>query len=213
MPTSITAAILAVSIFASADAAMADTIDFSQFGAPGAVLGNVLEGVTTGGVDFTITGAGFGFSRRTANDPVPPAGWSPSQFVVGAPLLYDGNTVDEGPGAVSIVFASPISSITSLAAEPSNYGSYTATLTAYDGATLLGSVSYSEAGVEYPAGTIGSLNFFAPEITSIVIDTTNDGTGFALGTVVPETSTWAMMLLGFAGLGFAGYRRGASARA
>jgi hypothetical protein len=27
---------------------------------------------------------------------------------------------------------------------------------------------------------------------------------------VPETSTWAMMLLGFAGLGFAGYRRAKS---
>ena len=26
------------------------------------------------------------------------------------------------------------------------------------------------------------------------------------GSVVPEPSTWAMMLLGFAGLGFAGYR-------
>jgi len=25
--------------------------------------------------------------------------------------------------------------------------------------------------------------------------------------VVPEPSTWAMMLLGFAGLGFTGYRR------
>ena len=28
-------------------------------------------------------------------------------------------------------------------------------------------------------------------------------------TDVPEVSTWAMMLAGFAGLGFAGYRRGA----
>jgi len=28
-----------------------------------------------------------------------------------------------------------------------------------------------------------------------------------LGTVVPEPSTWAMMLLGFAALGYAGYRR------
>jgi hypothetical protein len=27
------------------------------------------------------------------------------------------------------------------------------------------------------------------------------------GSVIPEPSTWAMMLLGFAGLGFAGYRR------
>ena len=39
-----------------------------------------------------------------------------------------------------------------------------------------------------------------------------DGSGgfgfdFALGGAVPEPSTWAMMLLGFTGLGFAGYRR------
>ena len=26
-------------------------------------------------------------------------------------------------------------------------------------------------------------------------------------TIVPEPSTWAMMVLGFAGLGFAGYRK------
>ena len=38
-----------------------------------------------------------------------------------------------------------------------------------------------------------------------------DGSGgfgfdFAVGGAVPEPSTWAMMLAGFAGLGFAGYR-------
>ena len=33
------------------------------------------------------------------------------------------------------------------------------------------------------------------------------------GSVVPEPSTWAMMLLGFAGLGFAGYRQTRKARA
>ena len=31
--------------------------------------------------------------------------------------------------------------------------------------------------------------------------------GVALSNTVPEPSTWAMMLLGFAGLGYAGYRR------
>jgi hypothetical protein len=31
------------------------------------------------------------------------------------------------------------------------------------------------------------------------------GVGVTL-TAIPEASTWAMMLLGFAGLGFAGYR-------
>ena len=42
-------------------------------------------------------------------------------------------------------------------------------------------------------------------MTSIVIDTTNDGGGFALGET-PEPSTWAMMAIGFAGLGLLGYR-------
>jgi hypothetical protein len=37
------------------------------------------------------------------------------------------------------------------------------------------------------------------------------GMDFAVGGAVPEPSTWAMMLLGFAGLGFAGYRKAARA--
>jgi hypothetical protein len=40
------------------------------------------------------------------------------------------------------------------------------------------------------------------------IDLTIQGEGvFAIGGAVPEASTWAMLLLGFAGLGFAGYRQ------
>jgi PEP-CTERM motif len=30
---------------------------------------------------------------------------------------------------------------------------------------------------------------------------------FAIGGAVPEPSTWAMLLLGFAGLGYVGYRQ------
>jgi PEP-CTERM motif len=46
------------------------------------------------------------------------------------------------------------------------------------------------------------------------IDLTLNGFGiFAFGGVVPEPSTWAMMLLGFAGLGYAGYRRALGLRA
>ncbi len=38
-----------------------------------------------------------------------------------------------------------------------------------------------------------------------------DGFGFTYSFGTPEPSTWAMMLLGFAGLGFAGYRRAKTA--
>jgi hypothetical protein len=38
------------------------------------------------------------------------------------------------------------------------------------------------------------------------------GFGFAYDSAVPEPSTWAMMLIGFAGLGLAGYRRRQKAR-
>ena len=36
------------------------------------------------------------------------------------------------------------------------------------------------------------------------------GFDFAIGGAVPEPSTWAMMLIGFAGLGFMGWRRKAA---
>ena len=36
---------------------------------------------------------------------------------------------------------------------------------------------------------------------------------FSLGSGVPEPSTWAMMALGFAGLGYAGFRRNSKVRA
>ena len=43
---------------------------------------------------------------------------------------------------------------------------------------------------------------------AVTMDTNNVGPGSCGGGgAVPEPSTWAMMLLGFAGLGFAGYRR------
>jgi hypothetical protein len=46
--------------------------------------------------------------------------------------------------------------------------------------------------------------FFKPGTLAVIDSLTVNLTGFAPG--VPEPSTWAMMLLGFAGLGFASYR-------
>jgi PEP-CTERM motif len=46
----------------------------------------------------------------------------------------------------------------------------------------------------------------ATYFTGIRSQTIDSGTVDAVGVTVPEPSTWAMMLLGFAGLGFAGWR-------
>jgi ABC-type amino acid transport substrate-binding protein len=59
---------------------------------------------------------------------------------------------------------------------------------------LISSVSLSS--------TVGFLEFQQPRVSGI--------SGVVL---VPEPSTWAMMILGFVGLGYAGYRRGNGARA
>jgi hypothetical protein len=57
-------------------------------------------------------------------------------------------------------------------------------------------------------GTYSSITFTTPQF--------EDWYGFTVGAAagaVPEPSTWAMLLLGFAGLGFIGYRRSRNASA
>jgi len=61
----------------------------------------------------------------------------------------------------------------------------------YQGDLLLGSV-YDDSVINLGSHA-GALTLDEPGI-------------YVIGGVVPESSTWAMMLLGFAGLGFAGYR-------
>jgi hypothetical protein len=54
------------------------------------------------------------------------------------------------------------------------------------------------------------LGALAPDWSRIGTDITHQGpfnAAFSLsGTVVPEPSTWALMLIGFGGLGYVGYR-------
>jgi len=60
-------------------------------------------------------------------------------------------------------------------------------------------------------GDGGTLAFFAADITTqepgSASATTGDVGALALTTAIPEPSTWAMMILGFAGVGFMAYRR------
>jgi hypothetical protein len=54
--------------------------------------------------------------------------------------------------------------------------------------------------------TAGPILFFTARSTTNAFE-------FDMGSSVPEPSTWAMMTLGFVGLGYAAFRRGAKARA
>jgi hypothetical protein len=68
----------------------------------------------------------------------------------------------------------------------------------------------------YNPSDYGSIQFPGPGLGPVYVfgaansARSDEATGFALlGTQlsVPEPSTWTMLLLGFAGLGYAGYRR------
>jgi hypothetical protein len=54
--------------------------------------------------------------------------------------------------------------------------------------------------------TVGPIVFFTASSTTNAFE-------FDMGSSVPEPSTWAMMMLGFVGLGYAAFRRSAKARA
>ena len=99
-----------------------------------------------------------------------------------------------------------------------SYGPYDAIVMAFSGAHLQGTYSVAATtttdGLNNPAPFIGLLSD-SRNITSLVFFADHGdsgGYGTDLGTVslnvrvhpgVPEPSTWAMMLIGFAGLGFA----------
>jgi hypothetical protein len=87
----------------------------------------------------------------------------------------------------------------------------------YQGDLLLGvidgfadiTVNGAEISIGDPGSdTVINLGSFGPNI-----DLTISGFGtFAIGGAVPEPSTWAMLLLGFAGLGLVGYQQGRGAK-
>ena len=72
-------------------------------------------------------------------------------------------------------------------------------------------VYLSESFVDDSVINLGS--DWGPDIELTFMVTSGESGAFAVGAVVPESSTWAMMLVGFAGLASAGYRRARAGRA
>lgn len=192
----------ALAAFVAALPARADTIDFAQFGGDGTNLGSPLTGTTKDGVSVTLTSPNGSFERLTEG-----SSWF-GIFQSGSPILFDG----EGPGAITLTFATPIASLT-LAGQSNFYGAYSETATAYSGATVVdteSASSFNHVGDDYPfyTGTVPSLTVTGAEITSVVWGATNDGGGLALyggagaPPKVPEPASMAILGVGLAGLGF-----------
>ncbi len=77
------------------------------------------------------------------------------------------------------------------------------------GAALSGSATYDGATLASLGLTSGKYVYTwgaGPDADSLTVN-------IGIGSAIPEPSTWAMMLLGFAGVGFAGYRRARELRA
>jgi hypothetical protein len=112
--------------FAGGGLAQADTINFSQFGPEFTTVLSPLTGVSVGGVSVKLTSPTGQFETFTEG-----SGWI-GIFPPGAPVLFDGF----GPGAVTLTFLTPITSLT-LAAQANLFGSYTETAQAFSGSLTL----------------------------------------------------------------------------
>jgi hypothetical protein len=164
--------------FAGASAARADTIDFSQFGAPGSTFASPLTGVTVGGIPVTLTSPNGTFGAYIQASHALGDGTWEGVFPAGSPLLFDGY----GSGAVTLSFATALTSLT-LAAQANNFGNYTETFQAFSGASLVDTVSASlfncaDLSCQGPGGLL-TLSF-ASGFDRVVVSTTNDEGGFAL---------------------------------
>ncbi len=124
-----------------------------------------------------------------------------------APSLVVGSVFGGGPnGTVSVTDGGSNFSLTSFDLAGNN-GAADFTVTGFEGASQIFSFSGSvNAGFEVFQTVTG----LSAKINDLTFALTSQGTSLNLDNIVlgiPETSTWAMMLLGFAGLGFVGYRQ------
>jgi hypothetical protein len=82
---------------------------------------------------------------------------------------------------------------------------YTVTMQVEEYSDVGSGVEYSGSGVL--EATVDPTFTIAPSFANDYTLVFSPGVGNGLASGVPELSTWAMMLIGFAGLGFAGYRQ------
>jgi hypothetical protein len=161
-------------------------------------FGNGITATLNGGVIVNSPGAG--------------------RFAISSPNFYEADT-----STFSINFSGPIAAFGFYGTDIGDFGGVLSlTLTDAGGQTssLIVPASVGSGGAQPENGSVLYFGFYdlSDTYTSIAFNNSNtsDVFGFDNFTVgleaqvnpgVPEPSTWAMMILGFAGIGFMGYRR------
>jgi hypothetical protein len=130
------------------------------------------------------------------------------------PISTSGNFLASGPsdnGNATLTFTTPTSQLSFLWGSPDTFNTLSI-VTNNEGTITL---SAAQAGVTPPNGDqqfaeyvdfIGTAGTVIQSITFESTDNAFEVSNFAVSGV-PEASTWAMMVLGFLGLGFLGYRK------
>jgi hypothetical protein len=185
-----------------------DSLDWGQLGPPFTVVAAPFSATSVGGLTIHVTQPGNASFERRAEG----TGWL-GIFTVGEHLLWNQDHTGEMDFSQT-----PIAGF-GTAIQADDFGPYTATLSAFDGATLLGSLTVSGNNTALEDGTapFAGITDSVPEITNIVITANVGGgaAGFAINSLslltvpvplpVPEPATW--LLLSSALLGFGIVRR------
>jgi hypothetical protein len=145
-----------------------------------------------------------------------------SLTAIGAPCLQSGNTYcTNAAGVVVVAGSQPVGGSSMNPDNSTTFGSLLLTISGVGTEQLfptnpangLGSSS-PPTSLFLPSTSLSALfGSFSPQIdptlTFVMSDTIrSDNSGsFTVSSAVPEPSTWAMMILGFAGLGFLAWRR------
>jgi hypothetical protein len=195
----VSVAALALAVGSQAEASV--VIDISQTG--GDVVG-------TGGGTLDLTGLTFFESASVGGMGVvvPVDGVA----IVGPDVIADVYDGASGPASFGPGFATFGSDYTGIAfgAAGSLFGLPVVVVPHgyVSGAPLLGSSTFAGETIASLGLTPGTYVYAWNSAPGI-----DDSLTINIGTVVPEPSTWVMMLLGFAGLGYAGYRGAREPRA
>jgi PEP-CTERM motif len=196
---------------------------------PGLENSTVCDSAYCGAIQFASDG---GVANGTSGSAATPAG-DTTNYLWGVnglnPLGFNGaevifnpaNGADGLPTSFNIFWGS----IDALMTNPDGSPRYDNTLTVFTSVNTQDSVTGSQLAAAGVFGVNGFGNQFsandnqwfnihdtAGTIEFFTARSTNNAFEFDMGSSVPEPSTWAMMVLGFASLGYAAFRRGAKAK-